>query len=315
MIPDQLAAERRRAASLRRPHSAGSPDTAGTPDAAGTAPRPTLFNFVSGLAKDLGGELDLPGFPDVVVRLHRTLGDQNSSSRDVVRLVSSEPALSGRLLQLANSAAFNAGNRPVADLKGAITLLGFNLVRSTATSFAMRQLQQQEWLAPLRPHLAQLWKESTAVAAICFSVARHVDALRPDEALATGLFHQIGSLYVLTRAHREGVVIGAVDDWADTISGWHPTIARIILEHWLLPESLALAVEKQDALDEVGEIPLLPRLLAASKVYRAALAAGEHESPAVVQQLAPVSLGQAPFLSVASKLHDEIAAVSRLISA
>lgn len=275
--------------------------------------RPTLFDFVRGLATDLGGELDLPGFPDVVVSLHRALGDQNSSARDVVRLVTSEPALSGRLLQLANSAAFNPGNRPVADLKGAITLLGFNLVRSTATSFAMRQLQRQEWLAPLRPHLAQLWKESTAVAAICFSVARRVPALRPDEALAAGLFHQIGSLYVLTRAHREGVVIGEVQDWADTISGWHPTIARIILEHWRLPEHLAAAVERQDALDEACGM-LLPRLLAAAKTYRVALAAGEHESPALVGRLAPVSLGQASFISVVGELHDEIAAVSRLIS-
>jgi HD-like signal output (HDOD) protein len=309
MIPDQLARERQRAGTVRQVTPAG-PVVPPVP----SAPRPALFHFVRGLARDLGGELDLPGFPDVVVRLHRTLGDQNCSTHDVVRLVSSEPALSGRLLQLANSAAFNPANRAVSNLKGAIALLGFNLMRSTATTFAMRQLQQQEWLAPLRPHLAQLWKESTAVAAICFSVARRVEALRADEALAAGLFHQIGSLYVLTRAHREGVVIGAVDDWADTISGWHPTIARIILEHWRLPEHLAMAVERQDALAEAGKMLLLPRLLAASKVYRVALAAGEQESPAVVQQLAPVSLGQVSFLSVVSELHDEIGAVSRLIS-
>ncbi|MCC5795225.1 MAG: HDOD domain-containing protein [Chromatiales bacterium] len=305
MIPDRLALERRRTDRQQQ---------VTPPEAAPAAPRPELFNFVRGLAADLGGELELPGFPDVVVNLHRALGDQNSSAREVVRLVTAEPALSGRLLKLANSAAFNPGSRSVADLKSAITLLGFNVVRSTATSFAMRQLQQQEWLAPLRPHLAALWKESTTVAAICFSVARRVPTLRPDEALAVGLFHQIGSLYVLTRAHREGVVIGEVDAWADTISGWHPSIARILLEDWRLPGHLAAAVEQQDALDDARQLSLLPRLLAASKAWRLAQARGDEASPALVQRLEVVSLGEASFQSLVSEMSDEIAAMSRLIS-
>lgn len=152
------------------------------------------------------------------------------------------------------------------------------------------------------------------MAAICFSVARRVPALRADEALAVGLFHQIGSLYVLTRAHRQGVVIGEVADWAETISGWHPTIARIILEHWQLPDHLAAAVEKQDALDEAEDMLLLPRLLSAAKAWRVTLAAGGELSPVLAQRLDAVSLGDASFLALVSGRDDEIGAVSRLIA-
>jgi HD-like signal output (HDOD) protein len=234
------------------------------------APNAELFRFLQRLVADMNKDFELPGFPDVVVRLHQTLGSSNCSVVDVVRLVSAEPSLSARLLHLANSAAFNPGERAVSDLKAAITLLGFNLVRSTATTFAMRQLEQQEWLKPLRPHMAQIWLESTGVAATAYVAAHRTAGLRPDEALASGLFHQLGSLYVLTRAHREGVAQGNAREWAATIADWHPAIARAILENWGMPEQLAEAVENQDGLREgdPGDLSPLSRLLAAAKLYQ-----------------------------------------------
>ena len=107
--------------------------------------RADLFSFLQKLVNDMYEDLELPGFPDVVVRLQQTLADDKSSARDIVRLVSSDTALSAKLLQLANSAAFKPGDRNISDLKAAVTVLGFSLVRGTATSFAMRQMEQQVW--------------------------------------------------------------------------------------------------------------------------------------------------------------------------
>lgn len=283
-------------------------------------PKPdmNLFDFVKKLAADLsGGDLELPGFPDVVLRLHRTLGDDKSSSRDIVRLISSEPALGARLIQLANSAAFNPGDRAVSDLKSAVTILGFNLVRSTATSFAVRQLEQQEWLKPLRGHLALVWKDSVAVAATCFTAARHVEGVQPDEALATGLFHQLGSLYVLTRAHREGIAVGSETEWANSISDWHPTIARAIVENWGMSAMLAEAVESQDFLlgDEaaaVATLSPLARLLAASKLWRSS--EGGQKNPASLKAMELVRIGNRSFVEVVTAASDEIEKVSQAIA-
>lgn len=273
-----------------------------------------LFRFLQKLINDMYEDFELPGFPDVVMRLHRALGDSNSSVREVVRLVSAEPSLSARLLHLANSAAFNPGDRAISDLKSAITLLGFSLVRATATTFAMRQLEQQEWLKPLRPHLARIWKESTGVAAIAYVGARRTEGMRPDEALASGLFHQMGSLYVLTRAHREGVAIGDATAWAATIADWHPTIARAILENWGMPAHLAEAVENQDGLREgdPAELPLLSRLLASAKLYHLVLHdAGAAEDARVT--LANVHFGAQPFLEMIGNAQGDIDAIGRVI--
>jgi HD-like signal output (HDOD) protein len=52
------------------------------------------FKFVQGLAGDLSkDDLELPGFPDAVVRLHQDLADESKSVQDIVSQINSEPAL------------------------------------------------------------------------------------------------------------------------------------------------------------------------------------------------------------------------------
>ncbi len=274
-----------------------------------------LFRFLQKLISDMDEDSDLPGFPDVILRLHRALGDANSSVRDVVRLISSEPALSARLIQLANSAAFKPADRGVSDLKAAVTLLGFSLVRGTATTFAMRQMEQQAWLEPLRPQLTRIWKDSVGVAAIAYVGARRTAGMRPDEALAAGLLHLLGCLYVLTRAHREGInLIGDGTDWTATLADWHPTIARAILENWGMPPYLVEAVENQNRLGDgnAGDLPLLSRLLAAATRYHLVLenAAGADEAR---QQLEGVRFGTESFLTMMAAAQDDIESVRRVI--
>ena len=204
---------------------------------------------VMGLARELNTDrIELPGFPDVVARIQRVLADEKTSSKDVVKLVASEPALAARFVQLANSAAFNKSGREVSDLKTAINSLGYNMVRSQAAAFAMRQMEQQEWLRPIRPVLADIWRTSNGVAALSFAVAKHVPGVQPDESMATGLFHLIGKLYLFARARQESINPADIADWEKALNEWHMTIARTILDHWSIPARVAEAVENQNAI-------------------------------------------------------------------
>lgn len=280
----------------------------------------TAFKFVQQLATDLSNdEFDLPGFPDVVMRLHKTLADENSSAADIVKLISSEPALAARLIQMSNSAAFNADGREITDPRTAIQRLGFNVVRSTATNFAVKQLQDQEWLKPVRPQLAMIWRRSNAVAACCYGLACNVDEVRSDEALATGLFHQMGNLYLLARGHKDGIQVTDNPEWDGMVSGWHATIARSILENWGMPESIAEAVENQDGIvdddtNDLSHLTLLTRLLSGAKLCDTL----EHE-PAVAQPgwgslLTDVRLNGESFSELLERSREKIAAVSNVIS-
>ena len=274
------------------------------------------FKFVQNLAADLSkDDLELPGFPDSVARLHQDLADESKGVKDIVDRVNTEPALAARLIQLANSAAFNTSGREVSDPRAAITQLGFNIVRSTATAFAMRQLEQQEWLQPVRTELARIWRRSNGVAAICHVLGDEADGLRADEALAAGLFHQLGNLYLLTRAHGEGLAVADNPAWEETTRSWHPTIARAFMESWGMPEHLAEAVENQDAVatGETENLTLYTRLLSSAKLYDSLQEASNGAGAKIESMLEGIQLSGRSFLAIAQEKSERIAQVRATI--
>ncbi|MFQ5636015.1 MAG: HDOD domain-containing protein [Gammaproteobacteria bacterium] len=213
------------------------------------------FAFVQGLATDLkGGDIELPAFPDVVKRLQIILVDPNASAHDVVEVISVEPILTARLMRMANSAALNPKGIEITSLGAAVSRLGFNIVRSTATAYAMAQMQQQQELRPIRKQLSGIWKSSNNVAAICYIISKHVLKHRPDEALLAGLLHQMGRLYILIHAQQNDPGLLHDDDYLSVVQNWQAQIGRTILESWALPEPICVAVGAQDTLlDESAE--------------------------------------------------------------
>ncbi len=219
-----------------------------------TSPSPAhsqdAFGFIRALAGELsGGKVDLPSFPEIAVRVRRILSDPKSSLQQVVRVVGSEPALTARLLRIANSASLNRSGKTVTDLRTAINRIGYNMVRSASISFAMAQIRNSSRLKGLEDQLQQLWKQSTLVAAFAFVLARNGAGVNPDEAMLTGMMHAIGKLYVLTRAaaHPEFFTSGNMLD--QVVEEWHPSIGKAILENWEFPENISQAVAEQEELE------------------------------------------------------------------
>jgi len=71
---------------------------------------PALAEFTRQIAFELAAEVpELPSFPEVAMRVRQALSSEDISIEEVVRIVSAEPSLAVRLLQLANSAALNPG--------------------------------------------------------------------------------------------------------------------------------------------------------------------------------------------------------------
>src|SRR5687767_14253317 len=80
-----------------------------------------LEAFTATLTTELAGEsIELPSFPEVALRVRKALGHADIAIDEVVRMVSAEPSLAVRLLQLANSAALNPGGQRITVLRLAI---------------------------------------------------------------------------------------------------------------------------------------------------------------------------------------------------
>jgi HD-like signal output (HDOD) protein len=264
------------------------------------------------------GRVELPSFPEIAVRVRRVLSDQKASTSQVARLIGSEPALAARLLKLANSAAVKRSGKPVTDLRRAISLMGHNMVRTAAISFAMGQIRRRNKLAGLEHHLKALWQRSAEVAALSYVLARRCTKVNPDEAMLTGLMHGIGKLYVLTRAaaHPELFANSAVLD--EILEQWHPSIGKAILENWEFSEAMAQAVGEQDELDrtepetaDLSDIIAVAVLMARHGADQAALQAALEDLPAARR----LDLGEARMASVIRDSATEVSALSEALGA
>lgn len=233
---------------------AGTPPTyrsgSGSVPASGPAStleeRAAALAFLQKLAAEVTeGTIDLPCFPDVVVRISTALAAPDTTAEDVVTIVGAEPRLAARILQTANSAAFNTSGKPLTDLRSAITRLGHQMVHGTALSYAMQQMQNEASLRSIAQPLIELWNRSIAVASISRAVAARTK-VSADEAFLTGLLHGIGNLYIMARAATQGAGLGADDAWLDLLVGWQASIGKAVLESWGFAEEMCEAIGEQD---------------------------------------------------------------------
>ncbi len=213
------------------------------------------LTFLQGLSKELSsGSVNLPCFPDVVIRVRQALEDPNTRVSQAVRIVGTEPRLAARLLQTANSVVFNPSGKPVTELRTAITRLGNRLVQSSAMAFAVQQLRLTPAMRSVVKPLKSLWEESVAVAAICQVVARRT-AVNPDEAFLAGLLHGIGRLYIMVRTASSPQAVRIDGSLLEMIDGWHPSIGKAVLENWGFSDAVAGAVGNQQRYDYGGKSP------------------------------------------------------------
>jgi HD-like signal output (HDOD) protein len=205
------------------------------------------FEFVRELSAELSqSTIELPSFPEVAVRVQKALSEENCSSERVVRVIGAEPMLATRVLQMANSAALNPGGKPVAELRTAVTRLGFDALRAATVSFAMAQLRSAAAYKGVQRYLDALWQQSVLVASMCFVVARRAGKVNADTAMLTGLVHGVGKLYILTRSTRHPALFADQEMYQHIVNDWHGSIAKVLLENWRMADEIITAVHTYD---------------------------------------------------------------------
>ena len=278
-----------------------------TPEERGAA-----LEFLRQLAVEVSqGTIDLPCFPNVVVRVSEALTNPDTTSEQVVTIVGAEPRLAARLLQTANSAAFNAAGKAVTELRSAITRIGHQMVQSIAVSYAMQQMQHEASLHAVAQPLADLWDRSVAVASISQLVAERtrVDA---DVAFLAGLLHGIGSLYIMARAAGRANDLRNQRSWMELLDGWQASIGKAVLESWGFAEDMCDAVaDQRDYGRRRKHDPGLTDILIVSLVLADARRAPEPRAVARegIHAFASMGLGAADCQAILARAEGRIALV------
>jgi HD-like signal output (HDOD) protein len=238
------------------------------------------FTFVQALASELsGGKIELPGFPHIVMRVQKVLGDQNADANRIVKVLGSEPVLASQIVRMANSAALNPAGVHVTDVRAAVARVGLDTVRSATIAFAMRQLRDAPLLKGLEAPLGVLWRRSVQVASLSCVVARKLTTVNPDTALLAGLLQGIGRLYILTRASGHRALFADQDSYQTIEQDWHLSIAAALLENWGIADEIVQAVHESENFDRESRGPVsLVDVLAAGTIL-----AEHHNQPQALQ--------------------------------
>lgn len=226
----------------------------------------TAAGFVQQLAVDLNQDnLELPMFPESVIRIQQAFRAEEVDLDEVIRIISSDPAIAARVLQLANSAATRA-TREITEVRQAVIRMGSKLVQSSVVAFALRQAQRNEDLtAESRTILKGIWEESVELAARCQVIAKTYTKLNGNEALLTGLLSVIGRLYILLKSQEFGEM--DYSELEPILADWHPAIAKAIAESWGMSAELADALESQmDTNPDLQESATLAEVLCAARL-------------------------------------------------
>jgi HD-like signal output (HDOD) protein len=274
----------------------------------------TIENIVAhdaaALEKDLASVrqdagVSLPGVPQIVTRLQQMLSDPEVGIPQLVPVINYEPILVGRVLQMANSAALNPTRRPITDLRTGVTRVGFDLLRSAALAYALRQVSQAHSVKDIRPHLEALWERSAWTAAVAFVIARKFTRVNRDIAFLGGLMHGVGKLFILTRAAHFPFVLRDRTKYSSMLRKWHTHFAKNILSGWRISEDVIQAVVNYENLNrEVsGDEPDLTDILATS--YLVVGHAGRmHDLSMTVEKIASFSRLRLDIMAVEETLEN-----------
>jgi putative nucleotidyltransferase with HDIG domain len=190
---------------------------------------------------------ELTAQPLAAMQVLRVVEDPRASSADLARVIEADPALSARVMRLANSPYYGLSRR-VGSSSKAVVLLGFSAVRALAVSAAYGLLVDEGNLgAP------GFWTHSvsTAIGASC--VAR-VAGSSMSEAFSAGLLHDVGLGLGATSEDHERRGAEALASWrfpdlfVEAVADHHqPTASAdgILSRLVRAGEALALAVDPE----------------------------------------------------------------------
>jgi HD-like signal output (HDOD) protein len=187
------------------------------------------------------GELVFPSHAELGLRIKSALDDPDCSTDRAAKLIQADPLLSARVVAVANSVAYNRSGREIADVRQAVSRLGFRTLRSLTMSVLVKQLSGQ----PSRPEhklIAQkLWEHTAHVSALSQVIARRVTHQDPETALFAGILHEVAGFYLISRAKDNPALIEG------DLTGWQGegecAVGAALLKLLEVPEPVATAID------------------------------------------------------------------------
>ncbi|MCL2219075.1 MAG: HDOD domain-containing protein [Chitinispirillia bacterium] len=191
----------------------------------------------------------LPSLPSIVMKLIEVVNSSDSAAEDAAELIEKDPALTSKMIRLANS-AFYGIPRSISSVTSAVVVLGFNTIRSLVLSASVAKMFDGKHSLDMD----RFWKHSVVTAMASKIIVRHLMSVRmmdPESAFCAGVLHDIGKL-IFSQYMAEDY--NAVCEYARTkklplieveekvLGVNHARMGKILADRWSLPLDLEYAI-------------------------------------------------------------------------
>lgn len=192
--------------------------------------------------------LVLPSLPEIAIKIRQLAEDPDVNLHKMADMISHDPALSARIMKIANS-AFVGRSIQVTTLQQATTRIGLRYIKNVVTAMAMEQLFVSK-SALIKKYMDNVWKETKELTALALATMQQYNAnfkyttVNFDTMTLAGLVHNIGALPVLTEAEKQLELFGDEQLIKDSIATISAPIGATILRSWGFPADLVEVAEQ-----------------------------------------------------------------------
>ena len=193
--------------------------------------------------------IGLPTLPTVITQLIGIIDNPKTSARNVAQLISTDQALTAKILKLANS-AFYGFPRKIATVDLAVVVLGFETVKSLGLSVSVLERFSGQG-ENTQFDRQKFWEHSIGCGVAAKLLASKLRYRVTGEAFAAGILHDIGKLVlsqyfpadfqqILEVMHSQKVYIGTAEEQVMGVT--HAEVGGWLAERWNLPGQLEEAI-------------------------------------------------------------------------
>ncbi len=188
---------------------------------------------------------DLATLPVVAYNVMQLTQNPKASAMDVGKAISQDPALTSKVLKIANS-AFYGFPRKISTINNAIVILGFSNIRNIVLSAGIIDAHKGRKSSQYFDR-TDFWKHSLACGIASKIIASTVGLKNSEEAFIWGLLHDLGKIVMDTYIHEEfsqiaqhaklkGILI--VDAEQKYLGFDHTDVGSLVAKKWNMPPAL-----------------------------------------------------------------------------
>lgn len=174
--------------------------------------------------------LNFPTSFDLIERANLLMMNENSSIKEYVTLIRSEPVLSAKVLRAANTIGNRSFHYEVTSIMEAVQRLGTKHIRCLVYYVSFEQFQRDCRSPAIRKLALAIWKHSLDVGCWSYSISKELNIEEANSAMLAGLMVDIGQFFILSIIHKYSALSNDEELITSLIVKYNGAIAKKILD-------------------------------------------------------------------------------------